>query len=273
MATFPRIRNLTTDDLQQAKGLSDLAAWNQTESDWRLLLDLAPKGCLCIELDGRVAATATLLCYGTRLAWVGMVLTHPDYRGKGFASKLFASVVERAGKIGVRTVKLDATEQGQSLYTRFGFTVEQPVERWLREGTDGSGEGMRESEEVDNHVELDTEAFGADRSRLLTSLQRHGHYFSSRGSSLFTRAGRNTTHIGPCVAREQESAYELLDSAIRHTNARAWSWDLLPRNQKAVALAADLGFAPARRLVRMSHGPELRGREEFVYATAGFELG
>jgi hypothetical protein len=53
----------------------------------------------------------------------------------------------------------------------------------------------------------------------------------------------------------------------------AWSWDLFPRNQHAVALARDLGFSPKRHLVRMARGKDLRENENAIYAIAGFELG
>jgi len=52
-----------------------------------------------------------------------------------------------------------------------------------------------------------------------------------------------------------------------------WYWDILPANRDATALAKEFGFAPQRRLVRMSRGEPLRGREEFIYAIAGFEFG
>jgi hypothetical protein len=50
-------------------------------------------------------------------------------------------------------------------------------------------------------------------------------------------------------------------------------WDLLPSNQDAVSLATELGFSTQRRLTRMFRGEQLRGRDELVYAIAGFELG
>jgi hypothetical protein len=64
----------------------------------------------------------------------------------------------------------------------------------------------------------------------------------------------------------------LIDQCVRDARC-AWSWDLFPRNQHAVALARDLGFSPKRHLVRMARGKELRERENAIYAIAGFELG
>jgi acetyltransferase (GNAT) family protein len=72
-------------DLSSAMELSHLAGWNQTIDDWQTLLWLDPEGCFGIEVDDRIVATTTLLCYERRLAWIGMLLTMPDYRRMGFA--------------------------------------------------------------------------------------------------------------------------------------------------------------------------------------------
>src|ERR1035438_3286040 len=68
------MRRLRVEDVQAALQLSAQAGWNQTEEDWYTLLELSPEGCLVMEVDGGLAATTTLLCYGRRLAWIGMVL-------------------------------------------------------------------------------------------------------------------------------------------------------------------------------------------------------
>ncbi len=46
------LRKLRASDIPAAAQLSAEAGWNQTEEDWRLLIDLAPEGCLAIEVEG-----------------------------------------------------------------------------------------------------------------------------------------------------------------------------------------------------------------------------
>src|SRR6266566_9583484 len=101
-----KLRLLQTADLASAIELSRLAGWNQTIEDWQTVLRLDPDGCFAIEVDDRIAATTTLLCYGTRLAWIGMVLTRPEYRRMGFARTLLATALQRADNMGVETLKL-----------------------------------------------------------------------------------------------------------------------------------------------------------------------
>src|SRR5438128_894964 len=131
------IRFLEAGDLPAAAELSALAGWNQTLEDWRMLLELEPEGCFCIEADGSVVATTTLLPHGGQIAWIGMVLTHPGFRRQGLARRLVAHAVERARLLGIETVKLDASAEGQPLYESFGFRAEQPVERWMLQGKNG----------------------------------------------------------------------------------------------------------------------------------------
>ena len=126
------LRRLRASDIPAALQLSAEAGWNQTAEDWRMLIDLAPEGCLAIQFDGELASTATLFCYGRRLAWIGMVLTGIAYRGRGFARRLLTETLALADQMQIATVKLDATDQGQPLYEKLGFRSEQPVERWAR---------------------------------------------------------------------------------------------------------------------------------------------
>jgi GNAT superfamily N-acetyltransferase len=273
-----QLRLMTTDDLAAATELSAAAGWNQTSEDWLMLMTLDPHNCLAIEADGRLVATTTLLCYSQRFAWIGMVLTSANYRGRGFARRLLTAAVDRADSLGIETVKLDATDAGKPIYERLGFKTEQPVERWSRPASSQSRhlEPHRSSHfhMLSPHLlELDCEAFGADRSNILQTLAKRSMLHSSSEAFLFARPGRTTQYLGPCVSDGPGDAREII---LEMTNASAdthWSWDLLPANKDAVALASELGFRRQRCLTRMARGKRLRGREDMVFAIAGFELG
>ena len=101
-------------------------------ADWERMITLEPLGCFGIEQDDRIVATTTLLTYGRDLAWVGMVSTHAEYQRRGYARQLVTAALELASAREIRSVKLDATDQGRPLYASLGFTDEQPIERWLR---------------------------------------------------------------------------------------------------------------------------------------------
>src|SRR5262249_17315761 len=96
------IRLLGRSDWPAAMRLKDSAGWNQRAQDWESVLDLTPNGCFCLEYDGAIVATATILPYATELAWVGMVLTAPAYRGRGFARLVLNRTLDFAQTQGIR---------------------------------------------------------------------------------------------------------------------------------------------------------------------------
>jgi GNAT superfamily N-acetyltransferase len=263
------VRRLSPLDVPDALELSCLAGWNQTEADWRRLLALSPDGCFCIDEEGRVVATTTLVTYGCHCAWLGMVLTHPNWRGRGFARRLVEHTLATARALGIASIKLDATTQGRPLYQSFGFTPEQNVERWERPGTSAFCESMQSCS-----FALDQAAYGYSRTELLESL---GGAEPSRTDDVdgyvLTRPGAIRSYIGPCGARDPETARRVLTAVLDAAPGSGWFWDLLIENRNAAALASTLGFQPVRRLVRMSTGPRLREHEQNIYALAGLEFG
>ncbi len=265
------IRQLTAADIPALITLSTLAGWNQTPEDWLLLIQLHPEGCLGIERDGRIVAATTLIIHGHRLGWIGMVLTHPDYRGQGFATLLVTSALDIASAVGVGTLKLDATDQGEPIYQKLGFRREQLIERWAGQGTTAHRSPALDSSGK-LELELDREAFGTDRSQLLQHLSSRSLPVATADGFAFWRLGANASYLGPCVARSPESAKLLIGEALGE-NEGEWFWDLLPANPAAVELAGHFGFRPARKLVRMVKGNDMRGNDSMLYAAAGFEIG
>ncbi len=232
--------------------LSGAAGWNQTERDWGRMLELSPELCLGFGVDGKLVASATAVCYGTEVAWIGMVLTLPEYRGRGLARQLVGEIIRRLRGLGVAQIKLDATEAGAALYREFGFVDEQPVERWEREGgpLPVAGNGSYEGEDP-----------------VLRALARDGLVWTNDRGAMMARTGAVRSYLGPIVAPSREVARELL----RQVDGVGAYWDLLPEFSDARSLAWYLGFRPARRLMRMSLGEGRRSKQ--VYGIAGFEYG
>lgn len=259
------VRLLQEQDITVAAELSAEAGWNQTRDDWRMLLRMNPESCFGIDAGGRLVSTATLVCYGLKLGWIGMVLTNLNYRRRGFARTLLRHAIKHADEFGIECLKLDATDQGQPIYESLGFRVEQPVERWWRAAVDRTGNFQPSLYSFAG----DLAAYGVDRSQLLQNLMERGTICARGDGVCLSRPGRVANYIGPCVSRSAQLARQLIESCA----SAASYWDLLPQNQTALALATELGFTPQRKLIRMVRGKDLRGREDWLYAIAGFELG
>jgi GNAT superfamily N-acetyltransferase len=254
-----RIRMLEPSDVPRAIQLSQAVGWNQTPEDWRLAIEMNPDGCFAMEVDSTVVATTTSIRYGTELAWIGMVLTHPEFRGRGFARALVQQALDSL--LDVQTIKLDATEMGQPLYRDLGFTDECVIERWLGVAQPSASISL---EEFSPQPVLDKEAFGADRGALLERLAIFES--ASLGDSFAMGRGKR---FGPCVSSSKEAALSLAQWFLsRHPNKQIL-WDLFPENN----LAQTLGFEFSRRVTRMVRGRKLKSNSTLIYACAGFEFG
>jgi GNAT superfamily N-acetyltransferase len=254
-----RSRILAPSDVPHALEMSRLVGWNQTTEDWLLAIRMNPQGCFAMEVDGMVVATTTSIRYGTDLAWIGMVLTHPEFRGRGFARTLMEQVLDHLSD--VQTVKLDATEMGMPLYRQLGFADDGTIERWLRPAQ------ITATAEVDPFTpspDLDKQAFGADRSALLRQLATIEA--ASLGDAFAMGRG---SRLGPCVSRSKEAAQALAQWYLAKHPNQLILWDLLPENN----LAQSLGFEHYRTLTRMTRGNRLHRDNSLIYAGAGFEFG
>ncbi len=266
------IRNLLTSDVAAAFALSCQAGWNQTEEDWRMLIDLFPEDCFGIESGGELVATTTGISFGQQLAWIGMVLTRPDYQRRGLARKLVAHALSHAQAKGIKTVKLDATEQGQKLYESLGFHPEQEISRFSRHSAVGSLMNHANYSNQAQVLSLDQQACGVNRTNLLQRLASLGTCFLTENGYLFCRPGARAFYLGPCAARSTESARALVAAGLSMGDGLCF-WDILSSNTAALALAQELGFRLERRLMRMSQGAQLAGVPVLNFGIAGFELG
>ena len=290
------IRTLLPSDVPSAMELSTGAGWNQTAEDWHRVIQLSTNGCRCIEDAGKIVATTTLLRYGTAMAWIGMVLTRPEYRRQGLAKRLMEDAITGAEQTGLHTLKLDATDEGRPLYERLGFIVEATVERWGRNAKAGLvAEEISDAPkgwiQCSSHVgttsdeifALDRKAFGMSRNRVLETLFTPGRYDSAASGYVLSRPGRIARYLGPCIASSKEDARQLIATHLggfscgsnepECSSPPAWCWDLLPANPEAVSLAEESGFTRRRILWRMRRGDAIKNNDAMVYAIAGFELG
>jgi GNAT superfamily N-acetyltransferase len=269
-------RALTRADIPAAMRIKEAAGWNQTETDWHNLLRLAPETCFGLECDGVLAATATAVCYERRLAWIGMVLTDPAHRRRGFARGLMEHAIEALMARQLEWIKLDATEMGAALYRQLGFEPECGIERWGT--TAGQVPGMPDLSWQGQWSALDRQACGADRSELLAMLAPLGAAAAGDEGYAMARPGSQAAYFGPCVSRRAETAAELLAWFLGRHAGKPVYWDLLPQNTEAVRLARTFGFTPLRRLVRMCRpgktgAAPLAHDDSQVFAIAGFEYG
>jgi GNAT superfamily N-acetyltransferase len=258
-----KIRLLCEQDVSGALELCRIAGWNQTQDDWRRLLEYEPMGCFVAERDGQLAATITTTRYGTQLAWVGMMLVHPEFRRRGIATALLQHGLAYLRARGVLCIKLDATPAGRPLYERLGFRGEWNFRRWHREGKDDrdlevtcGGTRPVKCELHDDIQTLDIEAFGCDRTDFLRHLSTTSKTRMHPQGFGMLRRGHLASYLGPITARTAAVARDIVNGLLDDVSETVF-WDLPQPNEHAVRLAQSLGFQPTRDLTRMWTGPQL----------------
>lgn len=264
-----KIRVMTEQDLPGADHLRRLAGWNQTVENWQRLLDLAPAGCFVATREETLVGTVTTTSYGSTLAWIGMMLVHPDERRKGIATQLMRQALAHLDGAGVKTLKLDATPAGRPLYEKLGFVAESSLTRRQLERVptaavlEGSSSLPRALGEQDwpGIKKIDSAAFGVERLRVLRAFAAAGRRalvwpaigpISSWG---LLRAGAVSDYLGPVVCPGQNELMALLSSLLADVSAHTVTWDIPDDNMAARQVADRLGFQTVRPLTRMRLGP------------------
>ena len=273
------IRRIGREALAEGMALTVEANWNQTAEDWAFFLT---HGTVfgARDLTGRLIATAAVLPYAARFAWVSLVIVAKSHRGQGLGRRMldecFMALRERA-LVGM----LDATPSGASIYTALGFKPIMELKRWAGSGEVMGARSDREqvvpSSDVQRIVSLDAAAFGAERAALLTDCcarsETRGFELPDRDGYALVRRGRVAWQLGPVVATSERDALALLEAAIASTPGvifvdvpDAWS-------EIEASLSAH-GFAVQRPFLRMALGRDSpHGDPSRMFAIAGPEYG
>lgn len=266
------IRLLKASDVDACLSLSAEAGWNQTEADWLAAIETGRECCWGLEDGGELAGTTTVVNYSGQLAWIGMVLVRKARRRRGIARRLMEHALSWCDEREIPTVKLDATDLGRPLYLALGFEDEQAIERWGGAGMPGPATSGPDRRGPD----FSLDGFERDRRALLERLTDipGAESIGIEGGFALTRDGANARFLGPLVAKDRGTARRLVEIALAGRPSEPFFWDLLPEHPEAASLAAELGFARKRQLMRMVRpGGATRVDSNRLWAAAGFEYG
>lgn len=276
---------LTGGHAEAAFALSTEAGWNQSLADWRLMIEegeawgqFAP--------SGELVASALILPYARKVAWIAMVLTTAAQRRRGLATQNLYRALDRSAMLGV-VAGLDATPAGREVYRPLGFRDVFPLQRVaadsvrLESAPAPGAVAIRPLDEadLDAAIGLDAEVFGARRPHILRHLwsdqpgRAHLAEADGRAAGLvLARQGRLALHLGPIYATSVEVAVGLAARALNGVRGPV-SVDV-PDAQTAFASWLERsGFRPVRPFMRMLRGDLDLGDPGRAFAIAGPELG
>jgi GNAT superfamily N-acetyltransferase len=276
------------EDIPAGLRLCRAASWNQVAEDWELFLAATPNGCRVATNEvGEVVGSVATLNYGDSFSWIAMVLVDPSYRRAGIGTRLLNESLEFVGDL---TARLDATPAGRGVYEPLGFKEEYPLQRMTRRRQGFSRIGG-EISSPHRHVrpmngadfvgmlKEDRDAFGADRRMLLKTLHtRAPEYAWAIGDAeiegyLLGRQGHSFEHLGPLVARDEQSARALVSTCLAAHADRSFLIDV-PMRVSWVDWLASIGFVAQRPFTRMCRGTRsFDERVDRIFAITGPEFG
>ncbi|KFL74500.1 acetyltransferase family protein [Bacillus cereus ATCC 10876] len=178
-------------------------------------------------------ASAAIILYGEKLASIGMVIVHPDYKGRGIGKIITEACVK---SVSAHTpIMLIATDEGKPLYEKLGFRAVSYVSKYICNSYNAKDYCVRNEDYVMNYEEGDLEkiikideyAFGTNRKEFLKKrimqseqcivVRDKEQNVLGYGLSIQTPENRI---IGPVVAKNDEMAMRIVHDLARGHNGK-----------------------------------------------------
>lgn len=122
-------RLMTEADLQTVLGWAADEGWNPGLDDAAAFMMADPEGFFIGEVSGVPAAAISVVNHSDRLAFLGLYLCRPEFRGQGHGYALWHHAMGHAGD---RSVGLDGVPDQQDNYRKSGFELADQT--WRYEG-------------------------------------------------------------------------------------------------------------------------------------------
>lgn len=262
----PVLRRLRLEDAAHGHALSLAVGWSLTLASWERMIIWGGRGAFGLFIGKTLAATTIATRYGQDRAWIGAVITHPDYQRHGYARQVMAAAMTYLEEQQVQHVLLDATDQGRPLYDSFGFQPVYNVEIWRGRASSYLGSRARplRGADLDAVVALDADIFGVARGRVIRRLVDDYPHLAwvddEQGEItgfLLAQTDRDNgglTHLGPWMARSPWSAEKLLRTALSVLIGQDIRVDIPDRNTRATVFAHNHDLHFHHHCVRMHRG-------------------
>ena len=254
---------MQSSDIAYAMKLSGAEGWNQTEKDWKLLIESPQNVCMLAECGKKIIGTTTAINYSNQIAWIGMVLVDKEYRRQGVSKSLLTNILKKFEPF--QSIKLDATPEGQRVYKRFDFKDEYLVTRMTTASVknlwyddDDILPEPIQLKQIEEVIALDELVFGANRKQLIESLIKeypHKAWLLKRNNSIagfaLGRKGNEYHHIGPVFASNINDVKILIRKALKELTNQPVVMDVLCEKEDLINWLNSIGFIMQRHFVRM----------------------
>ncbi|MEN1935333.1 GNAT family N-acetyltransferase [Paenibacillus sp. 102] len=167
------IERIEEKDIPCLIHLSESVGWDYSSGEIKTIFQ---SGIVYGEKNekGEIIASAAIISYGEKLASIGMVIVHPQYKGKGIGRRITEACIRSVSE--KTPIMLIATKEGEPLYEKLGFQVVSHVSKYIcnqyvtPKDYDGSKQYIfmdYDEGDSDRIVKLDEAAFGVNRRNFI----------------------------------------------------------------------------------------------------------
>jgi len=274
------IRVMNLEDLETVLGWAADEGWNPGLDDPKAFHAADPNGFLVKEVDGEPVAAISVVNHDPSIAFLGLYLCRPEFRGQGHGIEIWRAGIAHAGS---RSIGLDGVPDQQDNYARSGFVKYGCTIRYAGHYNAAPDPRMRPAlpSEIPELVERDMKASGMRRGAFATAWMSEtptrqtivlANGTDIQGFATFRRC-RLGTKIGPLHASSEADARALLASSPFATVHEPVYVDVQDHGSELDTLLRTLGFEPVFETARMFSGVPPETHPAPFHAIATMELG
>ncbi|MBT9369644.1 GNAT family N-acetyltransferase [Rhizobium sp. CSW-27] len=278
--TTPEIRPLTLPEVDELLGWAKAEGWNPGIADAAPFRAADQGGFFGCFSEGRMAAGISAVRYGTDFAFIGLYISHPDCRGKGFGRAVWDHAM---ASLDGRTIGLDGVPAQQGNYARMGFSPAYRTWRWSGRFpalTRASADIVTVTDTLLPAISaFDRRAFPAPREAFLEAWLKPPRIALAllRGDTIrgygVLRRCHDGFKIGPLFAETPEEAERLFAALAREAGLETVAIDVPETQGEFSACLAGLGFEKGFDTARMYRGTPPRLHPSLVFGVTTLELG
>jgi GNAT superfamily N-acetyltransferase len=196
---FMEITPPEASDWEVFLALAGQEGWRIPEQELELFRGPLSEGAFTLKAENRPWGFVTTVNHEAS-GWVGNLLVHPDWRGRGCGGLLFDHSLEVLSRRGSESIWLTASLLGRPLYEKRGFRSVDGVVRWTLEASRVSMAPHDGQAAEESLLRGDRLVWGECRRRLLDPLLEEGTVFGyGQSAALLQKQGRVQV-LGPWVS-------------------------------------------------------------------------
>ncbi|MFK7838416.1 MAG: GNAT family N-acetyltransferase [Sulfitobacter sp.] len=274
------IRAMTLDDLNVVLQWAADEGWNPGLDDAPAFHAADPAGFLIKEVDGAPAAAISVVNHDPDVAFLGLYLCKPAFRGQGHGIDVWRAGIAHAG---ARSIGLDGVPDQQENYAVSGFVKYGSTVRYEGLIAPRTDARIRQaaSGDLETLVSRDAKATGTRRTAFArawftdTLTRQTMVLIKGAGIAGFATFRRcpSGSKIGPLYAGSDADARALLSANPFGKPDLPCSIDIVDQNAPLAQVVTSLNFEPTFETARMFSGTPPAAHPAKFQAIATMELG